>query len=82
MLIIYLILTLNFLFSQEHENNFNQNNEINNTIILPKLLAIKAILKPSYIEYKNITPIENTIIKPKKPSQEELLDDVLESIRE
>ncbi len=70
----------------------NENNQIvepeieqddfDTTIKLPKLLAIKTILKPSYSEYNNITPIENETIKPKKPSQEELLDDVLESILE
>ena len=46
-------------------------------------MAIKTILKPSYSEYNNnITPIENVTIKPKKPSQEELLEDVVESILE
>ena len=59
-----------------------EQDDFNTTIKLPKLLAIKTILKPSYSEYNNITPIENKTIKPKKPSQEELLDDVLERILE
>ena len=59
-----------------------EQDDFDTTIKLPKLLAIKTILKPSYSEYNNITPIENVTIKPKKPSQEELLDDVLESILE
>ena len=59
-----------------------EQDDFDTTIKLPKLLAIKTILKPSYSEYNSITPIENATIKPKKPSQEELLDDVLESILE
>ena len=77
-----------FYFKEEiSENNQiveskREKDDFDATIKLPKLLAIKTILKPSYSEYNNITPIENETIKPKKPSQEELLDDVLESILE
>ena len=73
---------LNLLNSGTFESQFFSLKAVTRWQKLPKLLAIKTILKPSYSEYNNITPIENKTIKPKKPSQEELLDDVLESILE
>ena len=47
----------------------------------PRLLKTKTLSNLSYFKYdKSITPVSNDIIKPKKPSQEDLLDNVLDSI--
>ena len=50
-------------------------------IRLPKLLEKEKILSPSYTIYSiSLNSINNNIIKPQKPTQEDLLDNVLESI--
>ena len=47
----------------------------------PRLLKTKILSNLPYFKYdKSITPVSNDIIKPKKPSQEDLLDNVLDSI--
>ena len=47
----------------------------------PRLLKTKILSNLSYFKYdKSIAPVSNDIIKPKKPSQEDLLDNVLDSI--
>jgi len=47
----------------------------------PRLLKTKTLSNLSYFKYdKSIDPVSNDIIKPKKPSQEDLLDNVLDSI--
>ena len=52
-------------------------------IRLPKLLNKKKINNPFYNVYSaNMNSVKNNIVKPVKPSQEDLLDNVLDSILE